>query len=152
MENRIPIKGGCHCGNIEYTYYSPLPAEEIPIRGCNCSFCTKQGHRYTSHPHAKLEASIRDPSQVKAIRFGTETAEFHLCQACGVIPFITSRIDDQNYAVVNVNSFDGIDLATLNMDFFDLNNESLEARLERRKRVWIPEVLIPNTGAEQSLS
>ena len=48
------ITGSCHCGNISFVLdWQPEPTE-IPARACSCSFCTKHGGVWTSHPGAVL--------------------------------------------------------------------------------------------------
>jgi hypothetical protein len=135
------ISGRCHCGNIEYIFFSPLLKTELPIRTCDCSFCTKQGACYTSHPKGRLKVRFKDRSQVKAYRFGTESADAMLCSLCGVYPFITAEIDSQTYAVLNANSINGlhIDHAAIS-SALQLENLSVEERIERWKKVWIGHV------------
>jgi hypothetical protein len=134
------IAGRCHCGNIQYAFFWPGTDSDIPVRACNCSFCVKYHGVYTSHPEARLDVKIADRSRVHAYRFGTKTAEFHVCLNCGVVPFVTSAIDDVTYAVVNVNSFEEIDRDDLKESPSDVNGENTDSRLARRKRTWIPDV------------
>ncbi len=136
------IEGKCHCGNITYVLHWPGEGTKIPVRACSCSFCTKHGGTYTSHRDAELAAVVHDRALVSQYRFGTETAEFYLCSRCGVVPFVTSMIEDNLYAVVNVNSFEGIDPSCFSRAVADFDGETTESRLDRRKRNWIPSVTI----------
>jgi hypothetical protein len=136
------IEGKCHCGNITYVLHWPGAGTDIPVRACGCTFCTKHGGVYTSHRDAGLAAVILDAGLVSRYRFGTETAEFYLCSRCGVVPFVTSAIAGNLYAVVNVNSFEGIDPACFSRAVTDFDGETTESRLDRRKRNWIPSVTI----------
>ncbi len=136
------IEGGCHCGNIAYELEWPGEGGEIAVRACSCSFCIKHGGVYTSHREASLAASVRDQGEVSRYRFGSGTAEFYLCSRCGVVPFVTSEIDGRLYAVVNVNSFEGIDPARFTRAATDFDGETTQDRLARRKRNWIPTVTI----------
>ena len=102
----MKIRGACHCGNISFDLdWSPDPVE-IPARACDCSFCVKHGGVWTSDVGARLRVRIGDRSRVSEYLFGTRTATFHICSACGVPPLVTTEIDGQTYAVVNVNTFD----------------------------------------------
>ena len=75
--------------------------------------------------------------------FGTKTAEFHICQRCGVVPVVTSRIDGQLYAVVSVNALDGVDPALVQRAAaVSFDGETEETRLARRKRGWIADVTL----------
>src|SRR6476661_1234692 len=103
------INGKCHCGNISFVLdWKPEPSE-IPARACTCSFCTKHGGVWTSCPTGSLKVTFADPSLVSRYAFGSETAEFHICSRCGIVPVVTSRIDDRLYAVVSVNAFEGVE-------------------------------------------
>ena len=141
------LHGKCHCGNIAFSLtWEPSPAE-IPARACTCSFCTKHGGVWTSHPAGALKIRVQDPALVSKYAFGTRTAEFHVCARCGIAPVVTSRIDDQLYAVVSVNALEGIDPALLRHSPANLEGESTETRLARRKRNWIADVQILEGGA-----
>jgi len=59
---------------------------------------------------------------------------------CGVVPFVTSTIDGNEYAVVNVNTFDNVDHADFDSSVTDFDGESIGDRLERRKQKWIAQV------------
>ena len=136
------IRGQCHCGNIAFTLrWEPDPAA-IQARACGCGFCTKHGGVWTSYPKGALEVEIKDPSQVTRYQFGTRTAEFHVCARCGIVPVVTSRIDDRLYAVVNVNCFEGVDPSILKRSPASFDGEGTDDRLARRKRNWIADVRI----------
>jgi hypothetical protein len=136
------IEGKCHCGNIRYGLDWPADAAEMKARVCGCTFCTKHGGSWTSHREAQLVAQVRDVSLVSKYRFGTATADFHVCSRCGVVPFVTSEIDDHLYAVVNVNTFEGVDLSSLARTAASFDGEGTGERLERRKSNWIRNVRI----------
>ncbi len=125
------IQGKCHCGNISFSLtWEPDPAE-IPVRACTCSFCIKHGGVWTSNPSGALEVVIKEPPQ---------TAEFHICARCGIVPVVTSRIDDRLYAVVSVNAFEGVDQSLLRRASASFDGEGRDSRLARRKRNWIADV------------
>ena len=138
------IRGKCHCGNIAFSLeWGPDPVE-IPARACTCSFCTKHGGLWTSKPDGALEILIKDASLVSNYTFGTRTAEFHTCVRCGIVPVVTSLIDDRLYAVVNVNAFEGVDPSILRRGSASFDGEGEGTRLARRQRNWIGNVkLLP---------
>jgi hypothetical protein len=138
------IGGKCHCGNIRFDLaWDPDPVE-IPARACSCTFCTKHGGVWTSNPKGALEVVVKDASLVSKYAFGTRTAEFHVCARCGIVPVVTSRIDDHLYAVVSVNAFEGIDPSRIRRSPASFDGEGTDSRLARRKRSWIPEVRFTN--------
>jgi hypothetical protein len=141
------INGGCHCGNITFTLtWEPDPLE-IPARACCCSFCSKHGGVWTSNPKGSLSVSVKEPALVSRYEFGTRTAKFHICSRCGIVPLVTSEIDDHVYAVVSVNAFEGVDPSLLHNAAADFDAESEAVRLARRKRNWIPNVRYVERGA-----
>lgn len=137
----MKIEGACHCGKVRYTFQWPGSDREIPVRACSCAFCVKHGGTYTSHPDGRLEAQVHGDT-VSRYRFGHGTADFFVCGKCGAVPFATCEIDGVVYAVVNVNTFEGIDRAILVRTVTDFEGEAIEERLARRKRNWTPNVTI----------
>ena len=134
------IKGACHCGNIEYRLKWPPDQPVVPVRACDCSFCRKHGAAWTSNPEAELRICLRDPGKIAPYRFGTNTADFHVCSRCGVVPFVSCEYDGRMYAVVNVNTFhdaEGVSMARSTASF---GSEDAADRLDRRKRNWISDV------------
>jgi hypothetical protein len=95
-----------------------------------------------------LEVLVKDPSLVSKYAFGTRTAEFHTCARCGIVPVVTSRIDDHLYAVVSVNAFEGVDRSLLRRLPASFDGEGNESRLERRKRNWIANVRFIESGTQ----
>ena len=112
----------------------------IPARACTCTFCSKHGGVWTSSPTGSLRVAVEDRTRVAEYEFGTKTAKFHICSRCGVVPVVTSRIDDRLYGVVNVNTFENIEPAQLERASATFDGEDEAARLARRKRRWIPGV------------
>jgi len=140
------IHGKCHCGNISFSLaWEPDPAE-IPARACTCSFCTKHGGIWTSTPDGALRIVVSNPSLVSRYAFGTETAEFHVCARCGVVPIVTSRVDGRLYAVVNVNAFEDVEPTLLRRASASFDGEEQGSRLARRKRNWIANVEYVESG------
>lgn len=134
------IHGKCHCGNIAYELLWPLPEGTFAVRACGCDFCRKHGGVYTSHPDARLVARIADESLLNRYAFGTGTAEFFVCRSCGAVPLVTSTIDGNAFAVVNVNTFENVDASELDCSSSDFDGEGVDERLARRKRNWIAQV------------
>ena len=140
------ILGSCHCGNIGYEFTWPGTAGDIPVRACSCSFCMKHGAVYTSHGDSRLHARIGDPTLVNKYNFGHKTADFFVCAGCGVLLFATSVIGGNEYAVINVNTFDNVERSTLKSSVTNFDGEDEGERLARRKRNWTPDVTLEITG------
>ena len=142
----MQIQGSCHCGNISFTLTWDPDPERIPARACGCTFCQKHGGVWTSNPAGALRVALRDPDGVSRYAFGTGSGRFHVCGKCGVVPLVTGDIDGRTYAVVNVNTFNNVNPALLNRASTSFDGETLEARLARWKRNWIPDVKFENAG------
>ena len=133
------IHARCHCGNLQITFDWPDPGPTIPVRACQCSFCRKHRGIWTSNPRGSFELRIADTSRHAPYRFGTKTADFHVCSTCGVVPIVTCVIDGRRYAVLNANAFDDVDRSVLVEQPADFEGETVESRLARRRRNWTPE-------------
>jgi hypothetical protein len=141
------IAGSCHCGNISFVLdWLPEP-QEIPARACGCSFCVKHGGVWTSCPTGSLRVVVKSPALVSEYVFGTKTARFHVCSACGVVPVVTSRVEGHLYAVVSVNAFIDVNPALLRRMPTSFDGETEAARLARRQRNWIADVEVTVAGA-----
>jgi len=134
------IHGSCHCGNIRITLDWPESGPTIPVRACGCALCTKHRAVWTSHPDGRFHLRIADDSRVTRYRFGTKTADFHICLTCGVVPIATCVMEGARYAVVNVNSFDDVDRSQLVEAPRNFEGETTDDRLARRRRSWTPEL------------
>jgi len=137
----MQLPGSCHCGNIRFTLDWPGTPERLPARVCGCSFCRKHGGVWTAHPEATLNVTLLDASAVRPYRFGTGTADFHLCTRCGVVPVVTSTIDGHTYAVASVNALDGLAADAVERTPVDFDGEGTGDRLARRARGWIRQVV-----------
>lgn len=134
------IHGSCHCGNLRFRLdWRPEPSA-IPARACSCSFCVKHGGVWTSCPDGALVVEVRDPMHHSRYRFGTRTADFHVCTTCGAVPVVTSEIDGHLHAVVNVNAMEGVAPELLQRATVSFDDEETSSRLERRKKRWIADV------------
>lgn len=138
----VVINGACHCGALGYALNWPATAGKrpvVPARRCSCSFCTRQDGVWTSHPEAVLEISEDSGWPPKAYRFGTGTADFLFCSRCGISPLVVGEISGQEFAVVNVNTFDDASKNRISLEYSDscFDGESTSSRLDRRKQRWI---------------
>jgi len=140
------VHGSCHCGNIRFTFDWPVPHGAIPARACGCRHCTKHRGVWSSHPDGRFHLIIADQSKVNLYRFGTKTADFHVCSTCGVVPIVSCTIEGARYAVLNVNTFDDVDKSQLIETAANFEGETTENRLARRRRNWTPEAVTSQAG------
>ncbi|VAV86471.1 hypothetical protein MNBD_ALPHA02-2108 [hydrothermal vent metagenome] len=125
---------------MRFTFETTIDVPEMALRRCSCSFCRKQGGRYTSDPNGKLSIEISDADSINRYNFGHKTADFINCTICGGLPFFTSEINGNCFAVINVNCLDKVDQLTENDTLLSSNMETKEHRLARRKKNWIGNV------------
>jgi hypothetical protein len=102
MTAGIPLlEGGCHCGAITLAFSTALvPASTAP-RACDCSFCRAHGAAWLSDANAQLVVHAHRPEHLRRYRQGSETAQFLLCGACGVLVAVVFDEDGDTYAAVN---------------------------------------------------
>ena len=49
---------------------------------------------------------MKEREHATQYRFGTRTAEFHVCRCCGVAPVVTSRIDELTKSPTQKTAYD----------------------------------------------
>jgi hypothetical protein len=137
MSFRYTYSGACHCKNIELRLESDKTALELGLRTDTCSFCHKHHALYTSDPEGALHITMHDADLVTRYRFGTKTADFLSCKTCGV--FLAAYMPEAALAVINVNALESRAAFLANeLKVVDLDAETLEQRLLRRKARWTP--------------
>jgi hypothetical protein len=144
------IDGKCHCGNIAFVLDWPGVPSEIVARECGCSFCVKHGGVWTSNRDARLSVTLHSPTLVSKYAFETKTATFYVCTRCGAVPIVTSEIANHLYAVVNVNTFEDLELLHLNRQPVSFDGEEQQSRLARREKNWIADVRIAEGIREET--
>jgi hypothetical protein len=136
-DGRMIRSGGCHCGGVRLSVESAVEAADMICRLCTCSFCRRHAPRYWSDPAGKV--TLEDPQgKLRNYRFGTHTADFLLCAECGCLLGAACRIDDRDFAVVNVNCIDELTAQPLTTRAVDFSAEDVTTRLARRRTNWMP--------------
>jgi len=133
VSRRYP--GRCHCGRITVELVSAKTPSELGTRTDTCTFCAKHGSLYTSDAAGELHVTLHEPERVERYRFGSQTADFLICTACGV--FVAACMDELGVLNINVLAERAEFLANP-VRVADLDGESLEDRLARRRRNWTP--------------
>ncbi|MDQ2802075.1 MAG: aldehyde-activating protein [Pseudomonadota bacterium] len=111
------------------------------LRSCACSFCRAHVTRTVSDPAGLFQVSADDWSLVVPYRFGSRTADFLVCQRCGVYVGAVCETAGGLRAVVNTNSLDQRASFTQIPSAPDHEGEATDARLARRAANWTPTVL-----------
>lgn len=134
--------GGCHCRTNRYRLHWPADGGAVPARCCGCTFCRSIGAAWTSHPAARLDLQLSVAQPPRRYRFGTGTADFLSCTACGVCFAVLGEDQGRRIAVVNVNTLDQRDALAFERSDTDFDGEDTAARLGRRAARWIGEVVV----------
>jgi hypothetical protein len=132
-------RGGCHCGQLRVAFSSALdPASMIP-RACDCTFCEKHGAAYVSDPAGRLSIVASGADALRRYRQGSQTAEFLLCDRCGVLVAVIFDDGTRVYGAVNVRSLERpTDFGTS----VPASPQSLAPgeKVARWSQLWIPDV------------
>ena len=131
--------GGCACGAVTFRYHCNRPAAELEPRACQCSFCRPRAASYVGGGEGRLEVRVRDRRFLYAHVFGTGTADFMHCGRCNHAVYVSSRIDGREYALVCFDALD-LDVEAAGPQPMDFDDESLDERLARRAKTWIPDL------------
>jgi hypothetical protein len=110
------LSGACHCGRVRFRVTAELDA----VTECNCSICTKKGFLHLIVPPEQFEL-LSGSDALTGYRFNTGTARHTFCATCGIHPFYVPRSDPDKIDV-NVRCLDGVDLASLKVNYFDGRN------------------------------
>lgn len=135
------LTGGCHCGNIHVRLHLTKPPHEASLRSCACSFCRAHATRTVSDPAGLFQVAADDWSLVVPYRFGSRTADYLVCQRCGVYVGAVCETTAGLRAVVNTHSLDQRAAFTQAPSAPDYEGEATNARLARRAVNWTPTVL-----------
>lgn len=130
-------EGSCHCGAIGFTFRASQRPESWSVRACRCSFCRGHGARTTSDPKGSVTFRVSDPSQLQRYRFGLRSADFFICNACGVYLASVLTSGRGQFATVNVNAIRGA-IEVPEALPVSYEGESLEQRQSRREQRWTP--------------
>lgn len=100
------ITGSCHCENVRVILGLAQDAGAYQPRACDCGFCTRHAAAYISDAQGTLSLEVKDPRKLKAYRQGSHSADFLLCQNCGVLVGAVYREGDVTYAAINARILD----------------------------------------------
>ncbi|MEE2756691.1 MAG: GFA family protein [Myxococcota bacterium] len=79
------LKGGCHCGAVQFEF---VPSKHVIE--CNCSICTMSGFVHCIVPQSDF-VLLKGSNVLRSYRFNTETANHLFCEICGVKSYYYPR-------------------------------------------------------------
>jgi len=131
-------EGKCHCGALGFVYTTSVEPALWQVRSCQCSFCTRHGARCTSDPNGRLRFSYSEPELLVRYRFALGTADFILCQRCGVYLGAVIATRHGSVGILNLNTLTA-ELPSIQPAtpvFYDAEEKS--QRVGRREQLWTP--------------
>src|SRR5260370_29653184 len=134
------LAGRCHCGKLEVEFDTEMSVDELPLRADQCSFCRKHGARTTSDPNGEVRILVHSSRPLR-YRFGLETADFLVCEVCGIYIAAVISIGNSSYATLNINVLDSAPEFTQDALPVSYESENASQRIERRAKNWTPAVI-----------
>lgn len=136
------IKGACHCGNVRVVLGLTQEPGTYQPRACDCSYCTRHAAAYLSDAEGSLSLQIKDRRRLKAYRQGSHSADFLLCQDCGVLIGVTYREGGETYMAINARILDQD--GTLGQAVAASPQKlSSDEKVTRWKKLWFKGVALP---------
>ena len=132
------FRGRCHCGNLAVRFQTAKAAAELPLRSCQCSFCTRHRTRNTVDPAGRAVVSVRDAAKLSRYQWAARGAEFLVCRECGGYLGAVISSNGRRCMTLNVNLFEEVEQFTQPSEAVDYESETPEARRRRRELGWIP--------------
>ncbi len=137
-DDKTIISGGCHCGNVTFRLVASRPPEDLRVRACGCRFCRRHAALSTSDPGGHVSFTVSEPARLGRYRFGLKTADFLICQDCGVYVGALMPDGDQAFAIINVNACDEPQRFLQKSTAMDYGAEDEAGRQARRRAKWTP--------------
>ena len=136
-------RGSCHCGAVGFVLQTGLAPDHWSIRACQCSFCRAHGAESMSDRNGEIRFAIKDATRLQRYRFGLQTADFLLCQNCGVYIGAVIATERGPFGIVNVRALcerpEGLARAVP----VSYDGEDSDARAARREEKWMRVMRMP---------
>ena len=128
----------CHCGNLQAELETRLRAEELTLRSCQCSFCTRHRARTVTDREGRVRIRVTAPDLLSRYQWNLRSAEFLVCKRCGNYLGCAMRAGSGWVASLNANLF--AEAAQLTQPSLEVHYdaETLEQRRLRREQNWTP--------------
>jgi hypothetical protein len=130
----------CHCGNLQAELETRLSAEQLTLRSCQCSFCTRHRSRNVADNHGRARIRVADPDLLSRYQWNLRSAEFLVCKRCGSYLGCAMRVGDGWVVSLNTNLFAESSQFTQRALEVNYDSETLEQRRRRREENWTPAV------------
>jgi hypothetical protein len=141
MADTHEYHGACHCGAIRATLYATRPADELQVRACQCTFCTRHGAKTVSDPagHCKIEI---DGAALSYYLFETRTGTSLICNRCGAYAGVIIEDKGHVWSVLNARGLAIPEFRDRIAEPKVYDGETPEQRITRRKTTWTPTEIV----------
>ena len=117
MTQQIQVKGGCHCGAVQF---EALVNRKSEVQVCNCSLCSMSGYQHLIVPADNFRL-VAGESILSEYQFNSKTARHFFCSICGIKSFYVPRSNPDGYSL-NVRCLDLPAECELDISEFDGQN------------------------------
>ncbi len=111
------LKGGCHCGQVQFEVTVP---KEIVVQECNCSICSRSGYLHLIVPKTRFKL-LQGEDNLTTYTFDTHEAKHLFCKTCGIKSFYIPRSNPDGYSV-NLRCLDQSKFDKVTVELFDGKN------------------------------
>jgi hypothetical protein len=133
------FEGSCHCGDVTVEFETETDPADIPLRECQCGFCRRHGAISATDPTGRIRYIEKKPGAMKRYRFGLKSADFILCDNCGVyLGAVMVENGADTFATTNLRTYAERSQFTQTPSPTVYEDEPLEVRLQRRRERWTP--------------
>ena len=133
--------GTCHCGAIRGKLSSSKVAADIPIRACQCGFCTRHGAMTVSDPEGRATFEI-ERAALNPYQFETRTGTSLLCARCGMYAGVILEDEGSTWSAINVRGLAVPEFAGRTAEPTVYDGETSDQRIARRKIKWTPTEIV----------
>jgi hypothetical protein len=141
--NDTTFDGRCHCGAIGFSYLTAIKPDAWSVRACQCRFCRKHNALSTSDVNGSLHFRANDSAALQRYRFALKTADFLLCERCGV--YIGAVIDtaEGSFGIINTHALEQTPADMAEAGAIRYDAENVNDRVSRREERWTPVTAVP---------
>jgi hypothetical protein len=130
-------QGSCHCGAIRARLQATRPADDLEVRACQCSFCTRHGAMTVSDPAGRALIEIAR-AQLGEYQFATLSGVSLICRRCGSYAGAVLKDGANTWSVLNARGLAIAPILGRAATPVVYEGETAAQRIARRRRKWTP--------------
>jgi hypothetical protein len=133
----VLYSGQCHCGKLKASIETQKSPQALGVRTCQCEFCRRVGAVNISDPEGEVVIDAQ-ADDVRRYRFALRTADFLICNHCGVYIAAATGEGSNIRSTINVAGLRMIDFLGIEEAPVQYGTEDAAARVARRTEKWTP--------------